>query len=329
MTNQQNILICSAGRRVALVRFFQEQIKKFSIPSGKVFATDLDPTFSAACQVSDHAIKVGLFSDPDYIEVLLKHCIYNDIGLVIPTIDTELSLLARYKTEFANNGIDVIVSDASLVKICRDKRLTNFFFENNGFLVPKAIDKTNLTYPFFVKPVDGSNSKSLYLIEHPDMLFPQLLQRDDLMFMEYLPKKNYTEYTVDMYYNRQHELCCIVPRIRLEIRGGEVNKSITRKNHLIPFLRERLHSLPGAIGCLTLQCFVSNENPTVIYGIEINPRFGGGFPLSYLAGANYPGMLIEEYFFQKTINYTDDWQDNTLLLRYDADMTIHYADFKS
>ena len=81
--------------------------------------------------------------------------------------------------------------------------------------------------------------------------------------------------------------------------------------------------MPGARGCLTAQFFKHKENDAV-YGIEINPRFGGGFPLTYLAGANYPKWIIKEYFFNEPIpNSFDVWENNLLMLRYDDEILVH------
>ena len=61
--------------------------------------------------------------------------------------------------------------------------------------------------------------------------------------------------------------------------------------------------------------------------IEINPRFGGGYPLSYYAGANFPRMLIQEYILEKAVDFLDDWEDNLLILRHDSKVLIY--DYKS
>ena len=100
-----------------------------------------------------------------------------------------------------------------------------------------------------------------------------------------------------------------------------MSKGKACKNRLIPFVRERLGTIPGAVGCLTLQLFL-NRNTNQIFGIEINPRFGGGFPLSYFSGAHYPQWLISEYLLNQEIEYFDTWKEDTVLLRYDNEMII-------
>jgi carbamoyl-phosphate synthase large subunit len=319
-----NILITSAGRRVSLVRYFQQEAQRLLGAATKVYTTDLEPALSAAAQVSDGSFKVGRFTDADYMDVLLQLCLSNGIGLVVPTIDTELTLLAQHRAAFAQKGITLLVCDLDFVQTCRDKRKINLFFEQYGFQLPKTIDRNNLSYPFFVKPYDGSSSKNVMRIDGPEMVNEWLLNNEKLMFMEYLSPTQVEEYTVDMYYDKNGHLQCTVPRLRMEVRNGEISKGITRKNNIIEFLQANLAQMNGWRGCITLQLFRSKTSDA-IYGIEINPRFGGGYPLSYLSGANFPAWIIEEYLLGKTVAAFDGWKANTLLLRHDNEMIIENA----
>jgi carbamoyl-phosphate synthase large subunit len=125
-----------------------------------------------------------------------------------------------------------------------------------------------------------------------------------------------------MYYDKTHHVKCIVPRKRMLIRAGEINKGVTCNNVIVEFLKTKLNHIDGAIGCLTLQLFLSRKTKRIV-AIEINPRFGGGFPLSYHAGANYPLWLINEYFLNQEVSYTDGWENNLLMLRYDDEVIVH------
>jgi carbamoyl-phosphate synthase large subunit len=144
------------------------------------------------------------------------------------------------------------------------------------------------------------------------------------MFVDYLSPDEHDEYTIDMYYSRHDELKCLVPRLRIETRAGEVSKGRTSRIRAMDELRERMGTIEGARGCITLQVFVERASGTVS-AIEINPRFGGGFPLSYEAGANYPRWLIEEYLLGKTIESFDDWESDLTMLRYDAHVVVRGA----
>ena len=113
-----------------------------------------------------------------------------------------------------------------------------------------------------------------------------------------------------------------MPRKRIEVRDGEVEKGKTEKNILVDFIKKKLPHIKGAQGCLTAQ-FFKHMTTDRILGIEINPRFGGGYPLSYYAGANFPKWIIQEYLLNQSITPNDDWEDNLLMLRYSKEILIH------
>ena len=312
---QHNILITSAGKRVALTRYFKETLCRF-YPDAKVFTTDMNPQMAPAGYVSDGCFKVPRVTDKDYPALLLQLCEEHGVGMVIATIDTELLLLADLKAEFADRGIYVMVSDRAFVEMCRDKRNTGAFFESHGIRVPREVDKFHPTFPLFAKPYDGSLSTNLHYIKTADELTQEILDDPKLLFMEYIDKKVYKEYTVDMYYGKDNRVKCIVPRERIEIRAGEINKGRAEKNVILHYLKERLGYIEGCIGCICVQLFFHPDTKDIV-GIEINPRFGGGYPLTYMAGGNFPELLIREYFLGEQTEYSDNWKDGTLMLRYD------------
>lgn len=207
---QHNILITSAGKRVALTKYFKETLNRF-FPEAKVFTTDMNPEMAPAGYVSDGCFKVPRVTDASYPALLLKICKENNVGMVIATIDTELLLLADLKKEFADKGIYVMVSDKPFIAMCRDKRNTGEFFESHSVRVPKAVDKYNPTFPLFAKPYDGSLSTNLHYIKTAEELTKEILEDPKLLFMEYIDKSVYREYTVDMYYGRDNHVKCIVP----------------------------------------------------------------------------------------------------------------------
>lgn len=310
-----NILITSAGKRVALTRYFKETLNRF-FPEAKVFITDMNPEMAPVSYICDGSFKVPRVTTPEYPEVLLKICEENNIRMIIATIDTELLILATLKDRFKEKGIHIMVSDKAFITMCRDKRNTSKFFNKHGIRVPAEVDKYHPTFPLFAKPYDGSLSANLHYIKCLEELTQDILNDPKLIFMEYIDKKAYKEYTVDMYYGRDNRVKCIVPRERIEIRAGEINKGRTTKNEILSFLKEKLDHIEGCVGCICMQLFF---NPTTkdIVGIEINPRFGGGYPLTYMCGGNFAELLIREYFLEEQVAYFDNWIDNMLMLRFD------------
>jgi len=315
-----NILITSAGQRVSLVNAFKKELNK-TFPESSVVTVDLNPELSPACQISDVSYKICRVTNENYISEVLAICDKENIGMIVPTIDTELRVFSENIQLFKDKNIHLIISDKQFIKNCRDKRELNDFFTKYNLKFPRPIDKNNPNFPLFIKPFDGSLSQDIYLVKDNSELTDYHLSNPKFMFMEYVDPALYKEYTVDCYYNKYHTLSCAVPRQRIAVRSGEIHKGVTSKNKIINYLQDKLNVIPGAIGCITIQLFYNKDNDDII-AIEINPRFGGGYPLSYEAGANYPRMLIEEYFENKSIDYTDDWEDRLLMLRYDAEVLV-------
>ena len=319
-----NVLICSAGRRAKLLEQFKFELGKI-LPKGKVLATDLNPKMSSACQLADASFQMPRVSAPSYIDKLLKLCVEQQIKIVIPTIDHELITLAANRKRFLEHGIEVVVSDLPLVSECRDKRKTIDLFSRHNTDSPRWISTpTSNDLPLIAKPHDGSCSKSLIIIHNKAELEAAKNITPQLTFFEYLCHQSHNEYTVDAYFDKSSQLICMVPRLRIEVRGGEVSKSMTSHCHALEFVRDEYSHLLGARGCLTMQFFVNHETHKVS-GIEINPRFGGGFPLTYEAGGNYPKWILEEYLLGKSVEPYHEWTNQLTMLRYDAHVLVSGA----
>ena len=317
-----NVLILSAGRRVELLQAFKRELNTRGLES-RVFATDSNPRMSAACQVADQAFTMPRVTAQGYMDELLALCIRESVGLVIPTIDTELLGLAEARERFLHQGIHLVISDETVIRACRDKRITANLFKLLDIGTPKIFDCDRLSFPCFVKPYDGSRSIGAFRLEQAADLTSGMLLDPKLIFMEYIGP-SFEEYTVDAYFDRAGSLKSLVPRHRLEVRDGEISKGVTRKNHVYHYLLERLGKLKGARGCVTVQLFADVAGSRYA-AIEINPRFGGGYPLSYAAGANYPGWLIDEYLLNREVQIFDDWESDLLMLRYDSQVLVRNA----
>ncbi len=310
-----NILITSAGRRVTLVKSFQKTLKKF-FGDGKVYTCDLNPYMSAACQISDGFVKAPKVTHSTYIDFLRDYCKKNNISIIVPTIDTELSILAQAKDSFLKDKILIAVSSKSLCDTFYLKSSTESFFKKFGFNTPSIIhDLKNANYPLFVKYDNSSCSigaQVVYTFENAIML-----SKDKrYIFQEFIKGD---EYTVDVFIDSKGKVISVVPRLRIEVRAGEVSKAKTVKDRtIIEEVKKLCSNLKGAYGCLTIQLFKTDNK---IIFIEINPRFGGGYPLTYLSGANFAEFLIKD-FLGNNLNYFEDWKENLIMLRYDAEVLV-------
>lgn len=320
----KSILISSAGRRARLVQFFQQSLREVNFVA-RVLAVDANPEWSSAARLADGVCPAPLLSDPSYEPFLRNLVRTHNARLLVPTIDTELSLLARLRGELLATGCEVVVSDLTLIEICRDKRKTFEWFRGLGFETPRIIDRSALEFPCFAKPVDGSMSKGATELMTAEQVAPAMLNDNRLIFMEYLAPSEYDEYTVDAYYDRHATLKCLVPRKRVEVRGGEISKGVTLKGGLYISLCDRLQRIEGARGCLTYQFFVSKTGDRIVAS-ELNARFGGGYPLSHAAGARFPEWLIREYVLGENVPFFESWQERTAMARFDSEVVFILPD---
>lgn len=313
---EMNILFTSSGRRVALLNYFKQVYQQQNI-NGKIITADLKNNAPSA-YFSDKHLIVPRISNPNYLEELLIICKQESIHLIIPLIDTELTLLAKNRHLFEEAGVKVLVSSVELNEIASDKKKTFQFFVENGIPTPKVYTSEELEdkaykFPLLIKPLDGSSSNGVTKIYN---------EKELIFFQEYIPNaivQEYvegTEYTVDVMVDIKGNIKTIVPRMRIETRAGEVSKGVTVKNELIiKAVGEVVNLLPQPVGCLTLQCF-KKTNGEITF-IEINPRFGGGIPLSIQAGANFPLWAIQTAKGEIFNDQDYSWKENLTMLRFD------------
>lgn len=312
-------LFSSAGRRVELMNCFRADARALGCAI-TVLATDLNPAFSSACQSADASFKMPRCTSADFIPNMLELCVRQRVNLVIPTIDTELAVLAAHREEFECRGIRMAVSSPEVVNLARDKRATARFLERNGLPAPRTgamddvlADPGAWNWPVILKPIDGSCSKGLHVVEELRGMKALAISRDNYVAQELWPGK---EFTVNMYFDQAGRLRSAVPHWRCETRAGEVSKGVTVREPALLALADRLgEKLRGARGALCFQAMVKPDGTAAIF--EINARFGGGYPLTHAAGARFSQWLLEESLGLPS-SASNQWQENLKMLRYDA-----------
>ena len=312
-----NVLLLSAGRRVELVKCFQNAAKKLKIDS-KLVAADLSDT-APALYFSDKAYQIPRIGTTGYLEKIMEICEQEEIGLIVPTIDTELLILAENKQLLEEKtGAKVLVSNLPVIKICRDKIKSQEFFEENGFLVPGRItdtEKEEFSYPVFIKPLDGSSSINAFQVNNKKELdfFKEYIKNP--IIQEFIRGE---EYTVDVFLDFDSNILSIVPRRRIAVRSGEIAKGEIIKDREIMEEVRRLMEVLKPIGHITVQCMKTEKG---ISFIEINPRFGGGAPMSIEAGADSCEKLYR-LMQGEALEYREDYRENLLFLRFDSSVIL-------
>jgi carbamoyl-phosphate synthase large subunit len=342
--NSFSVLFTCIGRRVSLLEGFRRAAKQLKI-NVSLLGTDTTE-LSPALQLCDRRFGVKPTTHPGYIKQLLSIVKDNRIKLLVPTVDLDLKLLARNKPKFTALGCRVLVSESEVIDICQDKRKTYKFLLKNNFDTPATISiqtalknskspivslslhrtpyggaksrdrKSKIGFPLFVKPWDGYAGRGNAVVNsREELLF--YAKRIPNPICQELVKGN--EYTCDVYVDFGMKIRCVVPRRRIEVRAGEVSKGQVVKNTCIiseaTTLVKKLGAGPGVI---TLQLFLTNDGK--IKFIEINPRFGGGAPLSIKAGADFPKWILQELTGRKPKIRPDGFKDGLMMLRYDSEI---------
>lgn len=310
-----NFLVSSAGRRGELISILRSVIA-LSGGNGQVFTADRSLLTSAGW-MSDGLDLVPSISEDNFVETLLEVCIKRRVGQLIPTIDTELDVLACSRDRFRSVGTNVWVSSPETIEIAQDKRRSNHWLKANGFPTVDQVDADSvsgvqdLPMPLIAKPTRGSSSVGLKRLE--DLSEIASLGDDIDYVLETIAHGD--EYTVDVLVDRSGICRAAVPRLRLETRAGEVSKGRTvRDIQLIDLATAIAEGLPGAYGVLNIQMFKDYDGTVNV--IEINARFGGGFPLTWAAGCHMPLWLLQEAMGQVPTAPVE-WLSDQVMLRYD------------
>lgn len=311
-----NILITAIGRRVQLIKHF--------IKDNYVVGVDCQIS-APAKHIVDKFYNVTTWNDNEYINDLMTICKKESVELIIPLYEKELSLLANKKKDFEELGVKVLVSSEEIIDIFNDKIKTYEFFINNGIDTPitytkkeifKAIKDGEVNFPLIVKPSDGMGSKNVFIVKDEKELkfFAGYIKQP--IIQEFIDGE---EYTIDVLCDLHGQVISIVPRKRIEVRAGEVSKSKCVYNFkIIDKVKDIISKIKkvnlDCIGPLTVQCIVNKHGQ--IKFIELNPRFGGGVPLTIEAGISYSEYITKS---TKKIQSTQEllkFKEITML-RYD------------
>lgn len=313
------ILFTGVGRRVELVQAFRQAALTKNI-SLKIYGADMAGT-APALAYCDCVRRVCGMRDKDYIPQLAGICRNDGIDMLIPTIDTDLLILAENREVFTALGTKVLISAPDKIAICRDKNYTADFFESCGLRAPHTYnDYTKYVegFPCFIKPKDGSSSINAFKVNNAEELEVYAEKIGDYIIQPFIEG---TEYTIDIFCDLEGEPVTIIPRERTQVRAGEVLKTRIFMDETM--IRESRQLIAGFRPCgpMTVQLIRQNGTGDDYY-IEINPRFGGGAPLSMKAGARSAEVILDILTGNRTEFHSDDISDNAVYSRFDQCVCI-------
>lgn len=303
-----NILFTCAGRRTYLLKYFRENLNE----GDKIVATDMQLS-APALQAADIKVQVPAVYDPQYIDFTLGICKQYAIDALISLNDLELPILAENKAKFEEKGVTVIVSSPEVIDICFDKYKTAQWVESIGLKAPKtfvrledakrALALGEMAFPLFMKPRWGSGSIGLETIEDMEEMeiYYRILMKkvkksilatasvgdEYIMIQEKLTGE---EYGLDVMNDLNGNNVGVSVKKKLAMRAGETDKAITVDLPEVREIGKRIGEHLHHIGNLDMDVMQRANGDYCI--LELNPRFGGGYPFSYEAGVNLPKAII-------------------------------------
>lgn len=304
-----DILITSAGRRGYLIRYFKEALEG----NGTVIAgncIDGVPAF----QEADKTVVTPMVYDEDYIPFLLSYCKENHVDAILSVYDVDIPVLAHHREAFASIGTRLVVSDEKFVRICNDKWQSYLYLIDHGFKAPKtftslqdaksALKEGILQFPLIVKPRFGNGSIGLstahdeqeldalfYLTEksiYRSWLKYESAQSDEIVVIQEMLQGD--EYGLDIINDLQGNYQNTIIKKKIAMRSGETDSAVVVDNVLAKKIGEKLARITKHVGNLDCDAFLVNGE---WYILEMNARFGGGYPFSHIAGANVPKAIVK------------------------------------
>ncbi len=311
-----NILILSAGTRNKIVQYFEKELKG----NGRVIATDCSNLAPAIYEADKYYI-VPRITDKNYINIILDICKKEKIDALFSLIDPELSLIAKNVERFKEIRVKTIISDYNKVEMCFDKYEMYKFLINNNFKTPKTyidkekfledLEKGEITFPVFVKPVRGSASININKINNKEELDVIWKQADNLIIQEFMDGQ---EYGADVYIDMiSNKTVAIFTKKKIKMRAGETDKSVSVKDETLFNLIKDFVKKAGFKGIIDIDIF---EIDGEYYISEVNPRFGGGYPHAYECNVNVPKMIINNIKGTENKEQIGNYEEKMYMMKY-------------
>ena len=316
--NPVNVLITAASRRVPLVQAFKSALRSLGVP-GTVIVTDVNP-LSPAVHFGGRAYRVPLATDPAYIPELLAICRAERVRLAIPTIDDELSMFGAARQAFAAIGVIAACSPEETANICNDKYATCHHLASKGVAAARSWLPSELpadvALPLFIKPRGGRGGVAA---------FPVQTRKELEFFTGYVATPvvqeflDGAEFTIDVLCDFDGKPLSIVPRERVVIRAGVIDRGRTVKSAALIELAQRACEALTFTGPINIQCRMRGDQPVIF---EINPRFSGGIPLTIAAGADFPKLLVKLAMGAAVEPAIGRFKDNLWMTNYEASVFL-------
>jgi carbamoyl-phosphate synthase large subunit len=299
------VLFTCAGQRVDIV-------SAFGRAGATTIATDINPLAPALYHADHHAL-ICRIDDPDYLPQLRSLIEEHEVRLAVPLTDLDQLLLARARDEL---GAAILLPPAEVVEQMGDKYLAHETFERLGIPSPPSTLPESLPgdieYPVLVKARNGFGSRHIYRAHDRDELDFHLARTPVPSFVQAACRG--VEFSIDVFSDFAGRCLNAIPRTMIESKGGESIKGMTIKDSdLIEHGRRVAEALP-IWGPANIQCFREEDGTLLL--TDVNPRFGGAFPLPLAAGSRYPELAIALANGERPEPSVGDFREGVVMTRF-------------
>jgi carbamoyl-phosphate synthase large subunit len=275
------VLFTCAGQRVDIVTSFRRA-------GARTIAVDVNALAPALYHADEHAF-VPRVDDPGYVPALAELVNAHDVALVIPLTDLDHGVLSRARGEL---GALVLLPAPELVDALADKWLAHLLFVERGIGSPPtwlpADVPDDIGFPVLVKARRGFGSRNIFrCADRRELDFFLGYTKVDSMVQACCTGE---EFSVDVFSDLGGRCLNAVPRTMIESKGGESIKGMTLRDRSLIEVGRYVSETLGIVGPANIQCFREPDGTHRI--TDINPRFGGGFPLPTAAGSRYPELAL-------------------------------------
>lgn len=317
-----NILILSCGTRDKVVQYFKEAFAG----EGRVIATDCNP-YAPALYEADAYYIVPRITEPGYMDIIFDICRKEEIRGVLSLIDPELSLLAKHEKQFEELKVTVIGSAYELCERTLNKWEMYCWMKEHGYPCAKtykdlesfyqAVEKKEISYPVFVKPMKGSASLQIARADDQEMAEFLFHHGDKMIIQEFMTGQ---EIGVDCYIDMlSGEVVSVFTKKKLVMRAGETDKAVSFKKQELFDEVERFVLENGFKGQIDIDIF---EKDGIYYFSEVNPRFGGGYPHAYACGADHMTLIKNNLSGKINERKTGCYEGDKVMMKYNEIMLI-------
>ena len=322
------VLLSSVGRRGYLVNYFKQTLG----PAGQVWGADSSP-YAPAFRYCDNFILLPRVEQSDYADKLLALCIKNKIDMVIPLIDPELEILAPQYDKFSSKGIMVVISPVKTIEIAFDKYQTYLHAKQAGIDVPQtvitiedaleSIASGKLSWPVLIKPKRGSASMYVHKCHNQDELQLAFHNCPGPMIQEFLDGE---EYGYDLFCDTDFKPVSVFCKRKIAMRAGETDKAVSVNDKKFIDLGTKIAQAFPIFGPADADVKIGKNGPMLL---EVNPRFGGGYPCSHLCGADFPAKLIAIFKGQNLSSDIGNYPAGVYMLKQDEIISPTAAELKN